>query len=589
MRKLPFLFLLCIIVFAGCKKDESNSDSSGNGNSGTTTIAGIIIDENNIAVASATITSNGYSATSDAHGLFLLKNAKLNMTRCILKISKAGFINRTHAFIATEQTVNYVKIILASDAITHTISSAAGGTISLADGSSVQFTPGSFVTASGSMYSGTVNITFKHLSPDATGFGFMIPGNDLLGKNSLGEDVALYSYGMLGVILKGSSGEQLQLAIGSSATLTMPIAASQISTAPSSIPLLYFDETTSLWMQQGNAIRIGNNYVGIVSHFSWWNFDFCGSVSNVKGKVVDCKGTPMPNINVSANGRGGVFTDANGKYHELCPANYPFNIQVLASNNSGLFSDSQIESVPSLVVGQTYVVPDLVFVTCSSTISGTLKNCSGWNTDGTVLAYWSGGGSYQYSTNGSFNLYCPANTIVSLSASPTSNNYSIDSQYTSPATGSILNVGDLIFCNSTSTENYFTLNGSGFPNQLFQIQTNQTDYASVYNDSLSLYTSGTMAPNFTLSSFFMSVSGRTLQTYNWNSGSTSFRFMFVDPIDVYSFNSLIGGPGTITLTQVDSVGGRVKGTYSGQGNIQKNGGAPSPITISGSFDVTRTE
>jgi hypothetical protein len=32
-----------------------------------------------------------------------------------------------------------------------------------------------------------------------------------------------------------------------------------------------FDEAKGLWKEEGQAIKTGSNYVGDVSHFSFWN------------------------------------------------------------------------------------------------------------------------------------------------------------------------------------------------------------------------------------------------------------------------------------------------------------------------------
>ena len=187
-----------------------------------------MLDESNAPLSGVTVTAYGQTTSTNQYGTFVLKNLNVNKDRCVLQFTKAGFFNRTHGFIASGNTVNYVRIILLSNAATQNFSSSAGGTISLPDGSSAEFQPNSFVTTNGSAYTGTVNLIVKHLSPDDVNFGFTIPGGDLLGKDLNDEDVVLYTYGMLGVELTGSSGEALQLAAGTSATLTFSIAASQL-------------------------------------------------------------------------------------------------------------------------------------------------------------------------------------------------------------------------------------------------------------------------------------------------------------------------------------------------------------------------
>ncbi|MEP7170831.1 MAG: carboxypeptidase-like regulatory domain-containing protein, partial [Bacteroidota bacterium] len=208
MKKLSvFLILISLTIFFifSCQKDKTYN--AGESNNLKTTIAGIVLDESNAPLNGATVSAYGQTATTNQYGTFVLKNLFVNKDRCVLQFSKTGFFNRAQGFIASSNTVNYVRIILVSNASSQNFSAAAGGIISLTDGSSVDFQPNSFVTSNGSAYMGTVNIAIKHLSPDDANFGFMIPGGDLLGKDLDNKDVALYTYGMLGVELTGSSGE----------------------------------------------------------------------------------------------------------------------------------------------------------------------------------------------------------------------------------------------------------------------------------------------------------------------------------------------------------------------------------------------
>jgi|SRR6185436_18678680 len=258
---IPALISFAILFIFSCKKEKNDVAVVDYGSSSglRTTVTGIVLDESNTPVNGVTVTAYGQTTTTSQYGTFVLKNLNVNKDRCVLKFFKAGFFIRWHGFIASANTVNYVRVVLVSNAATQTVSSTTGGTVNLADGSSVQFQPNSFATPNGSTYTGTVNIAIKHLSPGDANFGFMIPGNDLLGKNLNSEDVALYTYGMLGVELTGSSGEALRLANGKAATTTFAIASSQLSSAPGSIPLWYFDETTSLWKEEGSATKVGNN------------------------------------------------------------------------------------------------------------------------------------------------------------------------------------------------------------------------------------------------------------------------------------------------------------------------------------------
>lgn len=99
-----------------------------------------------------------------------------------------------------------------------------------------------------------------------------MPG-DLRGISTDGSLKTLTTYGMAAVELTGALGELLQIAPGQKASLTMPIPVAILSNAPATIPLWSFDEAKGLWKEEGQAIKTGSNYVGDVSHFSFWNCD----------------------------------------------------------------------------------------------------------------------------------------------------------------------------------------------------------------------------------------------------------------------------------------------------------------------------
>ncbi|MFI5220397.1 MAG: carboxypeptidase-like regulatory domain-containing protein [Bacteroidia bacterium] len=575
---LALISFLFILIYSCSKEDQTFSGSSGN--TVRTTISGMVLDENNTAVANVNITAYSQTTTTNQYGVFVLKDISVNKERCIVQFSKAGYFNRAHAFIASANTVNYVRVVLISNAQTHTVDAATGGTAALANGSSVQFAPNSFVTTTGSAYTGTVSLTVKHLSPDAANFGFMIPGGDLAGENINGEDVILYPYGMMGVELKGSSGEALQLAAGTTATLTMPIVASQQATAPATIPLWYFDEETSLWKEEGAATRVGNNYTGTVSHFTWWNCDGWTVNPLIKGKVVDCNGVPVPNCVVTINGWATTLTNQNGEYQGLVPGALAFTVQVLASNNSWLIFNSQIENVPPLSANQIFIVPDLV-IPCPTRVVGTLRTCAGENTDGIVIISSTGFSNYQYTQDGSFNLISIPNTQLGLSA--LNSNSSIQQIITSLSAPNILNLGNLFLCDEAA--NSFIINGCGFNYQLFNFDS--IGFTGSANSNL-ITMSGTAPPDYTISAFQMYLNANlNVGSYLWSNSASPLSITVQNTSQTFYITGSQAGGGITNITQYDSVGGRVKGYYSGSGWVSNC--LFDTITITGSFDVLRTQ
>jgi hypothetical protein len=537
-----------------------------------------------VALSNVAITAYGITTTTDQRGVFLLKDISVSKDRCVLAFSKQGYFNRSHAFVASANTVNYLKIVLLSNAQTHTVSATNGGTITLTNSASIQFQPNSFVTLTGTAYVGTVSISFKHLSPDSPTFGFSIPGGDLTAINTAGNNVSLYSYGMFGVELTGTGGQQLQLATGKTATLSMPVAASQIASAPATIPLWHFNETTSLWMEEGQATLVGNKYVGTVSHFSWWNCDYQGERASIQGKVVDCNGNPMPNITVTINGIYTITTDQNGEYSNWIPAGFAYVVQVLAINNQGIVQNSQIENTPVLSPGQTFIVPALI-VTCPSRVSGTIKKCGGAPAGGFVSVTNNNGFyGFQYTTNGVYNIMVVPNVLLLLEA--TDYSFSSYSQtVNSLASNNTLNLPEILLCDSNyiiTGGNFYKLNGGSYNNQTFYLNAGSSANLNYPGTSiLDIVQTGFTAtmPAF---DFHLSLPDTLPDTY-----------FITDTVNSYiSQNNGLGniplhflGGLTVQLTEFGKVGERVKGSYYGLGNYYTT--VPVPVQINGSFDVIR--
>jgi hypothetical protein len=595
LKSLLPLFIF-FFVANGCKKENDETEIPKTNPitnptpTGSGTICGTILDESGTGISNATVTVSSQNTVTDADGIFLLRNVGIS-GRSIATVTKAGFFNSTYAFIAKENAVSYIRVVLISDAPTHSISATAGGTVSLTDGSSIQFMPNSFADATtGASYTGTVSLTVKHLSPDAQNFGFMIPGGDLLGTNAGSSDVALYSYGMVGAVMKGSSGEALQIKTGNTATITMPVAASQNTAAPSSIPLWYFDEGASLWREQGSATRVGNNYVGMVSHFTWWNCDFQGPRATVMGKVLDCDGVPIPNVVVTVNGYLTLTTNSAGVYSSWIPAGMPYTIQVLASNNFSLFTDSQMENIPALSASQTYIVPDLI-VLCPAALSGTLQRCASGNSDGMVVLRWTGGMSFAYTTTGAFDLICAANSTINLAAYTiySSSIYSTSGQYSSPAMGGTTNIGNVVMCNQSSAiPNSFTINGGPFVNQTFVVDTN-----TVWTQDGGLYftvqLAGT-APGYTIFHFDVYFANPATGTYSWNTTNTYVQLYFTNGSSTWKiYTDEVASVGMTNVSYFGGIGDRVVATFTGNSKLIINGNTSNQyaVTISGSVDAFR--
>lgn len=340
MKKVfQLLLIAAITIVSSCKKNEviTNPDPIvpfETGKTITTVVAGKVTAQDGTALNNVEITIGSSTTVTDADGNFIIPKAILSEKAGFIKATKAGYFGGSRTIIAKEKVVNNVVIQLVKKTISGDFTNASGGTITVATGGSVVFPVNAVVTKSGAAYTGTVKVSAYFLDPTSSNCYREMPG-DLRGINASNNEQILTSYGMMAVELNGSNGEALQLATGKNATVTFPIAAATQSAAPTTIPLWFFDETKGMWVEQGSATKTGNNYVGTVSHFTWWNCDWGGGPLTYTATFVDQNGNPLSNYHVyfiTSNGWGGGgghgWTASDGSLTGNIPANTSIIIKV---------------------------------------------------------------------------------------------------------------------------------------------------------------------------------------------------------------------------------------------------------------------
>lgn len=340
MKKILQLLLVAIItVVSSCKKNEVTTTPDpivpfDNAKTITTVVAGKVTAQDGTALNNVEITIGTSTTVTDADGNFIIPKATLSEKAGFIKATKAGYFGGSRTIIAKEKVVNNVEIQLVKKTISGNFTNATGGTITVTTGGSVVFPANAVVTKSGAAYSGTVKVSAYFLDPTSSNCYREMPG-DLRGINASNNEQVLTSYGMMAVELNGSNGEALQLATGKNATVTFPIAAATQSAAPTTIPLWFFDETKGMWVEQGSATKTGNNYVGTVSHFTWWNCDWGGGPLTYTATFVDQNGNPLSNYHVyfiTSNGWGGGgghgWTASDGSLTGNIPANTSIIVKV---------------------------------------------------------------------------------------------------------------------------------------------------------------------------------------------------------------------------------------------------------------------
>ncbi len=360
---------------AACRKDSSIITDTPNFPTPTVLIEtgarGMVADEDGNAIEGATVILGQEVTTTNAYGYFEI-SGKTNAEQPFVRIEKAGYFPSICNFTGRPGQFGRLKSILRTKTLSGQIQAANGGEVQVSGGGSIEFKAGGFVNSSGQPYNGVVNVYATYLDPTKPETMQMIPGS-FRGTSLEGEDQVLVSYGMMNVLLESPSGEKLQ--INKPATLTTPIPSERLGDAPATIPLWYIDEATSVWKEQGSAIKQGNKYVGDVSHFSWWNFDIGIPVVNLSGKVVINGKSPFIRVKVTlTNGLAvSCLPDEAGYFSGGVPANETFLFELIDECNEVVYSGNLGPFSIDTEIGNILVTLNSTW----STISGTLKNCEG--------------------------------------------------------------------------------------------------------------------------------------------------------------------------------------------------------------------
>ena len=559
-------------------------------------VSGFVVDENNQAVAGASVVVYDKTTTTDDYGYFSVKNVSVVKTAAVVTVKKSGYFPGIKTYIATENKSAFFRIKLIPKLNSGSFNGLNGGTISLSNGMKIDFPINGIqdlLSSNSNPYSGTVYVSASYINPAASDINSIMPG-DLRGINQEGSMKVLQSFGMVAVELKGDNGQALQIASGKKATLTFPIPSSLSTTAPASIPLWYFDESNGLWKEEGSATKVGNNYVGDVAHFSFWNCDVPSNFVQFNCTLVNENGQPIPytwvkitNVNNPQSYTYGL-TDSSGFVAGAVPNNASLKLDVYTQFDCGTAAFTQTFSTTSSNVSLgNLTIPNTTAHTAN--VSGTVTDCNNAAVSNGYIIMLKNNQYYRYnlSSTGTYNfsnLLCNGNSesVTFIAEDNSSNQQSTPFSFTINTGANA--VPNIQAC-GTTTEQFINLNING---------TNY-NYSSPV-DSFRFYVNTQTNPvSISLSSTHFSQSGGTQVYYqtsfqisqaNISVGSTQ-QLMNLYTSHVGNDSTSITSPINVQITEYGSVGQFIAGNFSGA----LIGGAPTSTIYNTSctFRIRRTQ
>jgi hypothetical protein len=555
---LLLVSLTALIITFSCQKSNNGEPNNPDDKPVVIVTAGIsgrVVDDNNLPVNGAVVKAGTASVTTDINGNFKISDVSLNKNAGFIKVEKDGFFPGSRTIVVNEGATNNVSIQLIKKTVSGTVSSSTGGKVTVASGGSINFLGNSFInTGNNAAYTGTVSVSAFFINPAASNFREIMPGT-LRGINASNQETGLQSFGMMAVELTGAGGEKLQLGAGKTATLTFPVPAALQASAPATIPLWSFNDTTGLWKEEGTATLQGTNYVGTVSHFSFWNCDYPYALVDFKAVIKDQNGNPfnlahvtLKTINDTLSTFGTGVTDINGLVSGKIPSGKTLQLKIYNKCNTLLYNQN---------IGPFTTTANLGTITLNNagsaqlTISGTVMNC--YNTavtNGFVDIALDNTRNRAIITNGNFSLTytrcsnAPANAVITA--------YDMDKNENGPATSVAVTsgtatAGQLSACGTTVSQ---------FVN--YKLDTTNYSFASPA-DSIIMYK---VTGGYMIWSIRKNNANRDEAYIKFNAAGTGVVPLDFIQVRVNSSYYTQQGPANVNITEFGAVGGFVSGNLS---------------------------
>ncbi len=351
-------------------------------NSQTTqgTILGQIVAEDGTPIADAEVRVGSHVCKTDNEGVFHFSNITTAKNATLITVTKSNYFTGYRTLRINTNKDHYTRIMMIEMKNESTFNSITGGTVNVNGGGSITFPANGIVYKSnGTPYNGTVTMYSKWLDPTADVLNQLMPG-DLRAIDANNAEKILQTFGMMGVELFDNAGQSLQIASGKTAKLSFPIPSSIAFNAPNMIPLWFFDPATGLWKEEGSATKQGSNYVGDVSHFSFWNCDVPNNYVMLDLTMTDNAGLPLANMivkitDVASGAIGYGTTNSAGFVSGAVPDNASLSLEVQMHPCYTTFYTQSVTTLSSpLSLGTIIVSPPSANVT---NVSGTVVDCSG--------------------------------------------------------------------------------------------------------------------------------------------------------------------------------------------------------------------
>jgi len=344
MKKI-LLLLIIVLSFPACQVEEpidivTNTTPIINLPTSLVegSVSGIVTDDNG-PLAQAEIVISGQMGLTDDQGMFYFENIQLDKEGTLVKAIAASYFEGSRVFYPSDGNNNFIHIKLHAPII-HNFSSANGGLVPVQE-ASVLLPSGDYLSEVDT-YTGAIMTKGLWLDPTQDDFNQSMPG-DLRGINAAGELVSLVPFGMIKFSLENNFTQNLDLPLGTTAQLNMPIPTALLSAAPQTIPLYYYEEENGVWIQEGIAEKENGFYKGEVNHFTFWTCASSYDIINISGQILidgQVAANTLITLKDAAQGFSLSFTTSDtGSFMVRIPSDLDLTLSTHGDCNGGLIEE----------------------------------------------------------------------------------------------------------------------------------------------------------------------------------------------------------------------------------------------------------
>ena len=382
-------FGLTLLAISGCLKDTETFIPYEE--FVETDALGVILSDKDLPVENATVVLEGEMTNTDSNGIFILDDVVISYSGSQLKIIKEGFFTsalRVHP----EADNRSLNVRLTAKGQDYNFLSTNPQDLTTPGDVRLVVPPNSFVDANDQDYHGLITANFGWIEPLNKDVVSRIPGGTL-GNTSNGESVLLEHYGTVLTSFLSDAGQELKIKTDASFDIYFPIASNLRNSAPSEIPLWFFDEMTGSWTENGTASKEGNYYKATVTESGYWSVQLAFEYATLRGTVKDKDGRGIEHARIALSREGGevrrrYWTDKDGHFAILYPIREPLQLeiedeceQVLYTNTVGPFLSRTELSTIEIDPGINYWRITGVVTKCSNPSRGVDKGYSLIRTD----------------------------------------------------------------------------------------------------------------------------------------------------------------------------------------------------------------